>query len=452
MKGNINKSELSGNQFFDDCPSPMLIYEVETLRILAINKAAIYWYGYSEAEFLKLTIKELWYPDDSENMREVVDKISNEKYYDGGRWRHVRKDGTIFHVHTYSNTTHFNGKHCRMILITDVDKNVKTEGKNRELLEAMNEKAEEVENILESITDAFFATDENWNLIYVNRAAEKMYNVKREDILHKKALEVFPKTPNTKFYDEFYRAVKEQTSVMVEGLSPATGRWILASAYPTKKGIAVYIKDISEQKKLQEHISNNIQNLNSLINNTTDLIWSVDRDFKIISANQAFMDTVYRMNGIRIGPRDYALPKELGAEIIKERQEQYNRALAGETFMAIDERTIEDELVYRETNFNPIIDDKGNVIGVSCFSRNVTERRRQLMKIQEQNEKLKEIAWIQSHKVRGPLATILGLSNIFNDDINDPSNEKIIKGIKEEAQKLDEIIKEVVRKTYDINP
>jgi len=91
------------------------------------------------------------------------------------------------------------------------------------------------------------------------------------------------------------------------------------------------------------------------------------------------------------------------------------------------------------------------LLGQVVFSRDITERERHLMTIEAQNEKLKEIAWIQSHKVRGPLATILGLSNIFNtQDAADPNNAKIIKGIKEEAENLDIIIREVVKKTYDI--
>ncbi len=361
-------------------------------------------------------------------------------------FRFIHKGGSTRYL--ASTVTLIKGKNAEPDTYTgsaiDITKQKMTE-------DALLEKALEVENILESITDAFLAADANWNLVYVNRAAEKMYNVKREDILHKNVWSVFPKTMNTKFYESFQRVLKEQVSLSVEGISPTSGRWVSVSAYPSKNGIVAYFKDISEQKMLMEHISNNNHNLNSLIDNTSDLVWSVDRNLKYISINQAFKESAYRLYNIVIKPRGTALPKEMGEEVIEERKAQYHRAFAGENFMVLDKRKSGDILIYRETKFNPITDSNGDIIGASCFSRDITERERHLMTIEAQNEKLKEIAWIQSHKVRGPLATILGLSNIFNtQDAADPNNAKIIKGIKEEAENLDIIIREVVKKTYDI--
>ena len=68
-----------------------------------------------------------------------------------------------------------------------------------------------------------------------------------------------------------------------------------------------------------------------------------------------------------------------------------------------------------------------------------------------QNEKLFEIAVLQSHQVRGPISTIQGLVSIFNfDDINDPINIDIINSISEVTNKLDAIIRLIVEKTNDI--
>jgi len=72
--------------------------------------------------------------------------------------------------------------------------------------------------------------------------------------------------------------------------------------------------------------------------------------------------------------------------------------------------------------------------------------------ILEQGEKLQEIAWIQSHKVRSHVATILGLIQLFNKyDANDPINKDIIEKIKEASSNLDVVIKEIVAKTNEEN-
>jgi len=58
---------------------------------------------------------------------------------------------------------------------------------------------------------------------------------------------------------------------------------------------------------------------------------------------------------------------------------------------------------------------------------------------------LREIAWIQSHKVRSPLASILGLLEVFNEeDLSDPDNTGVLEKIKIAANDLDNVIYEVV--------
>lgn len=71
----------------------------------------------------------------------------------------------------------------------------------------------------------------------------------------------------------------------------------------------------------------------------------------------------------------------------------------------------------------------------------------QYAKLNERNKILEEIAHRQSHDIRGHVATILGLSFLFNrQDYADPQNKNIIEGIFESANSLDEVIREIVGK------
>lgn len=90
------------------------------------------------------------------------------------------------------------------------------------------------------------------------------------------------------------------------------------------------------------------------------------------------------------------------------------------------------------------LDGLGKVVKVSAILLDVTEEREYLHKIQLQNQKLKDIAWIQSHKVRSPVATIMGLVELYNkEDAADPVNRKVLEGLHEAAISLDEVIKEI---------
>lgn len=84
--------------------------------------------------------------------------------------------------------------------------------------------------------------------------------------------------------------------------------------------------------------------------------------------------------------------------------------------------------------------------GLTVYFTDITEERRQAMLIEEQNKRLRNIAWMLSHKFRKPVATILGLAQLFRTG-TDPENDRIIKGINEAATELDEIIKDADAQT-----
>lgn len=78
----------------------------------------------------------------------------------------------------------------------------------------------------------------------------------------------------------------------------------------------------------------------------------------------------------------------------------------------------------------------------------ITERKKHLSEILHQNEKLKEIAWIQSHEIRAPLARIMGLVNLISKYNNSGNNlQEILGYIMSSAHQMDDIIKKIVQKT-----
>jgi light-regulated signal transduction histidine kinase (bacteriophytochrome) len=103
-----------------------------------------------------------------------------------------------------------------------------------------------------------------------------------------------------------------------------------------------------------------------------------------------------------------------------------------------------------ETIKVPLIDHTGNVIGLVGISSNVTEQKKYIDMIEMQNERLKEIAWTQSHIVRAPLARIIGLVNILS--YKSASIKDIRQMILDSAMELDGIIRDIVIKSEAIKP
>ncbi|PBQ32786.1 hypothetical protein CNR22_13715 [Sphingobacteriaceae bacterium] len=84
-------------------------------------------------------------------------------------------------------------------------------------------------------------------------------------------------------------------------------------------------------------------------------------------------------------------------------------------------------------------------------AENIKAKRLVEEKLKIQNEKLFEIAFLQSHQVRVPVAQILGLFNLFKfEDPADPINSEVLYRLKSASESLDTIIRDIVQKTSEI--
>lgn len=90
---------------------------------------------------------------------------------------------------------------------------------------------------------------------------------------------------------------------------------------------------------------------------------------------------------------------------------------------------------------------------VSVFFRDVTQRVNYVKAIEEQNTKLQEIAWTQSHIVRAPLSRIMGIAGLLKDtDPGSPEFSQLIGFLQTSAEELDEVIRKIVEHAGKVNP
>lgn len=115
----LRQSEERYRLLFDRNPVPMWLYDVETLRFIAVNETAVRNYGYTEEEFLKLTIAQIRPEEDLERFMESV-HASRDEPLTVSEWRHRRKDGTILHVEVMARPLVFNDRPARLVMATDI--------------------------------------------------------------------------------------------------------------------------------------------------------------------------------------------------------------------------------------------------------------------------------------------------------------------------------------------
>lgn len=109
--------------------------------------------------------------------------------------------------------------------------------------------------ILERISDAFFSLDKEWRMEYVNREAEKVLGIKREEVLGISLWEIYPQAVGTQFERQYKRAMKTGKAVHFEDYYAPFGEWFEVRAYPCENGLSVYFQDVSDRKKTEEELN-----------------------------------------------------------------------------------------------------------------------------------------------------------------------------------------------------
>lgn len=272
--------------------------------------------------------------------------------------------------------------------------------RNNELEEA-REKTERneryFENIINNMGDPVFVKDEQSCIILANDALCSIFNLSREEIIGKTLAEdVLPEEQ-----DSFLAIDREVLSSGTENINIETltirgretrtistrkTRYIDQEGHKFLIGI---IRDLTELKQAEAKIKESESNLISLINNTTDSIWSLDRNYNYIIYNTAYAN-VFRKNygfDVKIGmnAKDLLTPKQLLFW-----EEMYEAVFSGEKRTFEFNHLIDGELRYFQTSINPIFEE-GQITGASAISVDITAIKTANQAIAESNLRFKSL-------------------------------------------------------------
>src|SRR5206468_1623278 len=111
--------EASFRLLFASNPHPMWVYDLETLRFLEVNAAAIAHYGYTRTEFLAMRITDIRPPEDVPALLANVEK-GRVALQQTGQWRHRLKDGRLIDVEITSHRVPFGDRPGALVVAQDV--------------------------------------------------------------------------------------------------------------------------------------------------------------------------------------------------------------------------------------------------------------------------------------------------------------------------------------------
>ncbi len=152
---------------FENNPNSMWIYDLETLQFLAVNQAAITHYGYTEDEFLSMTLIDIRLAEDIPKLLEAIAKVS-EGFSSPKVWRHCKKDGSLIFVDVSAHTLSYNDRRCKLILVNDVTKKIQAE-ESLKLAEA------KYRSIFENALEGISQTSVEGKFLIANPMLAKIY-------------------------------------------------------------------------------------------------------------------------------------------------------------------------------------------------------------------------------------------------------------------------------------
>ena len=127
----LRRSESILRLLFEHNPLPTWLYEIDGLKFLRANEAAVRLYGYSQEEFEAMSILQIRPPSEQEKARSFVKELTCDDE-EHGIWLHQARDGRQFEVEIISHELLYAGKRVRLVVAQDISERKQLEGQLRQ--------------------------------------------------------------------------------------------------------------------------------------------------------------------------------------------------------------------------------------------------------------------------------------------------------------------------------
>ena len=249
-----------------------------------------------------------------------------------------------------------------------------------ELVE-VREKAEaitaQLTQTLEGMSDAFFLLDHHWRFSFINIQAEKLLRRGKDDLIGKVVWQEFPAAVGSAFQKEYEYAVETGKPVRFQEFFPPLEIWLEVSAEPTLNGLAVYFRDITQQRLRDEQL----RLLDAAVSRQNDILLITEAEPitgpdgpRIVYVNDAFQRITGFSRADVIGktPRILQGPKTQQQELVRIRK-------ALETWQPVRAELINytksGEEFWLELDIVPLADETGWFTHWVSIERDISERK-----------------------------------------------------------------------------
>ncbi|GEM_PF-6265183 len=278
----LRDSERRFRTVVENMPFPVMVYAADG-EVVMVNRA---WTQQSGWHLRDVPTMGDWF-DKGEHDQNRWEPTDVEVLYD---WPEPVEEGE-YTIHTASGQTRIwdfttmaigkltGGRQGLMRTATDVSE-------RHRLQSALWDTNQRITNILESITDAFIAFDQNGTVTWMNQESARMFGRERESIVGRTLKDVFPGVIDTPIYDRLKSCLEQSRTEHFEAFSPLLGVPLELHAYASVQGLTVYFHDIGERKRMEESLQASNRYLTGVLGSITDGFVVLDREHHVTWMNE----------------------------------------------------------------------------------------------------------------------------------------------------------------------
>ncbi|MBC7409758.1 MAG: PAS domain S-box protein, partial [Arcicella sp.] len=389
---------------------------------------------------------------------EIQLAISNQKDYQT-EFRVIWKDGSVHYIYATGIVQRDAEGHAKCMI-----------GVNRDITSQKEKEAhlKLLESVITNTTDTVLITEAEpfdepgHRILYVNEAFTKMTGYTAEEVIGKTPrILQGPKSDKNelKRLGETIRKWQPFETTIINYKKNGEEFWINFSLTPVANEKGWYTHWISIEKDVTERKLAELK-LFAISKELMDYKFALDQ-----SSIVALMDAkgiIKHVNDNFIDISKYSREEWIGQDYRIIYSDYHNGEFIKDLWQTITKGKIwkgelknksKDGTIYWvNATIVPFLDNKGKPYQYIAIRNDITKQKKHQLTIENQNKKLRGIAWTQSHILRAPLARMLGLLNLMElESFKSNDLPEIMNHFKNSLHELDAIITEIVLKTQTLD-
>ncbi len=392
LEEELRASEQQYRLLFAANPNPMWVYDDTTLGFLAVNERAVQHYGWSAAEFLTMTVRDICPGAQSPETR--ITLLENGGPQEGklDPSVHRRKDGTLRSMEVSASSIQFKGRRAMLCSMVDITERTQTQ-------EALRASEERFRTYVEQAADAVVVHDLSGRFLEVNKRACDSLGYSRGELLRMRVSDVDAE------FDETWAQMPWEThrpgeAIVLErrhrrkdgSIFPVEIHFGCFEMQGTRRFLAL-VRDVTERKRAQEELARMSQLLSKAqkvahvgsfeyVVDTQTTIWS-EEEYRIYGLDPSGPSPTYEaMLANHIHPDDAALLNE-----------RFGTALRQGAIYELEHRIVRPDgtvrVVYERAV--PHFDETGKLTRYCGATLDITDRQQAEDKIRHQGSLIRSL-------------------------------------------------------------